>query len=47
MKSKRIMHYCIDKTCNYKETDHKTFDGKRCLDCNDQIMSEYPNKKNK
>jgi predicted Zn-ribbon and HTH transcriptional regulator len=45
MKSKLMMHYCIDKTCNYKETNHKTFDGKRCPKCNGQIISEYPNKK--
>lgn len=41
MKNKRMTHYCMDKTCDWKVTDHKMRDGIKCPKCDGLVMSEY------
>ncbi|MGD6781341.1 hypothetical protein ACQCT3_18065 [Sutcliffiella horikoshii] len=41
MKNKRMSHFCLDKACNWKVTDHKIRDAIKCPKCDGFVMSEY------
>jgi hypothetical protein len=45
VKQKRMTHYCIDKTCGWKETSHKIRDGISCPSCDGSVMSVGPKDK--
>ena len=45
MKSKLTTHYCMIKTCGWKETSHKIRDGIKCPKCGGPVNYFYPSKK--
>lgn len=41
MKGKKMTHYCLVKTCDWKETSHKLSDGIKCPKCEGPVNSFY------
>ncbi len=45
MKGKLMTHYCMVKTCDWKETSHRLLDGIKCPKCGGLVNSVYQGKK--